>query len=130
MGKSACPVMLEVMVDTTALVRAHHEDLQAWLRDGEPAAYKRFLGRHAATFVLVSTAGETLRLPELRSALDGAGGSAGDLSIEITDVEQVTAEVVRFVETHQTNGSRTTRIVTAVVRDGAWLAVQETSIVA
>lgn len=116
------------MTDTTAQIRAHHADLQAWLRDGEPAAYARFLARHASTFVLVDTGGEILRLRELRSALDGAGGSARDLIIEVADVEHVTSEVVRFVETHHTPQAQTKRIVTAVIRDEEWLAVHETSV--
>ncbi|MDN5853423.1 MAG: DUF4440 domain-containing protein [Actinomycetia bacterium] len=115
------------MPDVAALIREHHTDLQAWLRNGDPTAYERFLARHDSTFVLISTDGEILRLPELQAALAGAGGNAPDLTIEITDVEHVTSEVARFVETHHTHRARTTRIVTAIVRDGTWLAVQETS---
>ncbi|MEV3853911.1 hypothetical protein AB0J38_06240 [Streptomyces sp. NPDC050095] len=109
------------------LVR-HHDQLTAWLRDGDAESLDAFLGAHHDAFVLVTTDGAILDLKTLREALRGAGRSQPGLSIEVDEVTSVTPEVFRFVERHVVDGSVVgVRVVTAVMANGLLLSVQETA---
>ncbi|MTE17673.1 hypothetical protein F0L17_00705 [Streptomyces sp. TRM43335] len=101
--------------------------MAAWLRDGKAESLDAFLGAHHESFALVTTDGAILDLETLRELLRGAGGSRPGLSIQIEDVTSITPEVHRFLERHLMDGSVVDeRVVTAVMKDGAVLSVQET----
>ncbi|MEU3607218.1 hypothetical protein AB0E83_17500 [Streptomyces sp. NPDC035033] len=113
-------------MDADFLVR-HHDRLAAWLRDGEAGSLDAFLGAHHESFALVTAEGAVLGLEELGEALRGAGGSRPGLAIRVEEVAGVAPGVCRFLERHLVDGSVVAeRVVTAVARDGALLAVQET----
>ncbi|MFC8103317.1 hypothetical protein [Streptomyces sp. NPDC057363] len=106
----------------------HHDQLTAWLRDGEAESLDAFLGAHHESFVLVTTSGAILDLETLRESLRGAGGSQPGLSIQVEGVTSVTLGVYRFLERHIVDGSVVdVRVVTAVMEDGLLLSVQETA---
>ncbi|PBC87040.1 MULTISPECIES: hypothetical protein [unclassified Streptomyces] len=106
----------------------HHDHLTAWLRDGDAESLNAFLGAHHASFVLVTTEGALLGLEALRESLRSAGGSQPGLSIQVEDVTRITPEVYRFQEHHIVDGSVVgLRVVTAVMKDGLLLSVQETA---
>ncbi|MGW0777619.1 hypothetical protein ACWD01_29130 [Streptomyces sp. NPDC002835] len=106
----------------------HHDQLAAWLRDGEAESLDAFLGAHHESFALVTTDGAILGLETLRESLRGAGGSRPGLSIEIEEVTSITPQVHRFLERHIVDGSVVdVRVVTAVMEGGLLLGVQETA---
>ncbi|MEU6332477.1 hypothetical protein ABZ851_35265 [Streptomyces sp. NPDC047049] len=106
----------------------HHDQLAAWLRDGEAESLSAFLGAHHESFVLVATDGTLLGLETLRESLRSAGGTQPGLSIQVEDVTSITPEVYRFQERHIVDGSVVgVRVVTAVMKDGLLLSVQETA---
>ncbi|GAA3998381.1 hypothetical protein GCM10022384_51690 [Streptomyces marokkonensis] len=106
----------------------HHDQLTAWLRDGEAESLDVFLGAHNESFVLVTTSGAILDLETLRESLRGAGGSQPGLSIQVEGVTSITPGVYRFLERHIVDGSVVDlRVVTAVMEDGLLLSVQETA---
>lgn len=106
----------------------HHDQLTAWLRDGEAESLNAFLGAHHESFVLVTTDGAILDLETLRESLRSAGGSQPGLSIQVEEVTSITPEVYRFLERHIVDGSVVgVRVVTAVMEDGLLLSVQETA---
>ncbi|MFE6227634.1 hypothetical protein [Streptomyces sp. NPDC057854] len=107
---------------------AHHDRLAAWLSNGEAGSLDAFLGAHHESFALVTAEGEVLGLEALAEALRGAGGSRPGLAIRVEEVTAVAPGVCRFLERHVVDGSVVAeRVVTAVARDGALLAVQETA---
>ncbi len=106
----------------------HHDQLTAWLRDGEAEGLDAFLGAHHESFALVTTDGAILDLETLRESLRGAGGSRPGLSIQVEGVTSITPDVHRFLERHIVDGSVVdVRVVTAVMEDGLLLGVQETA---
>ncbi|MFD3517786.1 hypothetical protein [Streptomyces sp. NPDC058657] len=114
-------------MDENFLAR-HHDQLAAWLRDGDAESLDAFLGAHHESFALVTTDGAILDLGTLREALRGAGGSRPGLSIRIGEVTRVTPDVYRFLERHLVDGSVVdARVVTAVMEGGLLLGVQETA---
>ncbi|MGW6270118.1 MULTISPECIES: hypothetical protein [unclassified Streptomyces] len=106
----------------------HHDQLTAWLRDAEAPSLDIFLRAHHESFALVTTDGAILDLGTLRESLSGAGGSRPGLSIQVEDVTTITPEVYRFLERHLVDGAVVgVRVVTAVLRGGLLLGVQETA---
>ncbi|MGY5132612.1 hypothetical protein ACWGJW_09405 [Streptomyces nigrescens] len=106
----------------------HHDQLTAWLRDGEAESLNAFLDAHHESFVLVTTDGAILDLETLGESLRSAGGSQPGLSIQVEEVTSITPEVYRFLERHIVDGSVVgVRAVTAVMKDGLLLSVQETA---
>lgn len=109
------------------LIISHHEHLANWLREGNLDSLGAFLEAHDPAFSLVTTDGEIVKLSALSSGLDRAGGSRPGLKIIISGMTHLVPGVCRFLEQHEVDGDIVDlRVVTAVLRDGRMLGVQET----
>ena len=110
------------------LMVSHHDHLADWLSEGKPGSFQAFLDAHDPDFSLVTVPGELLDLAALRSGLSRGGGSRPGLRIRISDMTHLIPGVCQFLEQHEVdNRVVDTRVVTAVVRDGRVLGLQETA---
>lgn len=107
----------------------HHRQLSAWLSSGSTPDLEAFLKSHSTTFTLVDKSGKLTAREDLHAALRRVGGTQPGYDIEISDVHEIWNSVYRFTETHSVDGVEVSRrLTTAVITDGRWITVHETSV--